>query len=145
MFHAATQLARSIRSQLGDRWDEFVYDPQSPDWVLDLAVRLCARQKPEQAYYSLLSSLAVSQPAIFDVHERLAELALELGLPRDTVLDHVERGRAAFKVQGDDVDREIQEEYADLFQGHLTRLAALARAMSGGEDAESGGILSQGK
>ena len=125
LFHAATHMARSIRSELGVRWDEFACDPQSPDWVLDLAEKLRNGQKSEDAY-QLLQKMAARLAENVDVHEKLADLALDLGLPPETVMDHVRCGRAALQAQGDDIDPEIRDEYRSLFASHLARLLAPA-------------------
>lgn len=93
------------------RMGEFLYDPQSPDWVLDLADHQRSAGRPEDCL-SILLQLKVWSPEIMDVYEALVEVGMELKLPHGQLLEFIEAGlKAADQQSGPYLDAETELEY----------------------------------
>ncbi|MBT9582432.1 hypothetical protein IV102_03715 [bacterium] len=93
------------------RADEFLYDPQSPDWVLDLAANQLGAGRPEDCL-SILLQLKERSPEVMDVYEALVEVGIELKFPHGQLLEFIEAGlNAADQQSGPYLDAETELEY----------------------------------
>ena len=119
--------------------EDFLTDPQSPEWAIALAEQLMQEDKDQEAY-DLLVRLAVAQPKLPDIQEKLADLAVELGLHAETVLGHVAQGLEALEAQGDQVDPKLREEC----RAHLQACRARALEYREENSPASSSITDQG-
>lgn len=113
------------------RVEEFLCDPQSPDWVLDLAQSRRDVGQTQDALQILLQ-LQQWQPEIMDVYEALVEVGLELARPPSELLGFVESGMAAADRQsGPHLDAELEQEYRARMHQWREQISS-ARPESGG-------------
>lgn len=109
-------ILQSLPEQLSEFWEEFVQDPETPDWLLHLCESL-----DEADAYALLLEYSSRHPEYFDVHEHLANLALQLEKPREIVAGHAQRGLEELGKQPEEavVDPQARDEFAERLRAYL--------------------------
>ena len=116
----ANDICASITTVVATTWEDFVLEPGSPYWAIELGYRLEDARRIHDAY-DLFKQIAERNPQLFAVHEYLARIAIEMHLPRETVEAHIERGLEVIeKLSQEEVDPEIMAECKTALLSHRT-------------------------